>query len=118
MVLWGSLCICLASAITVFWVWLTPDGGPLMLFAPQFITALGNGLLVPNAIAGAISVRPQAAGTASGITGFLQMAVGGAGAQAIAHVLAGAHNAMPLVIMVACFAALCLLSWLCLSGRA
>ena len=41
----------------------------------------GNGLLLPTAIAGAVSVRPQAAGTASGMTGFVQMAIGAAAAQ-------------------------------------
>jgi DHA1 family bicyclomycin/chloramphenicol resistance-like MFS transporter len=61
-------------------------------------------LLLPNAIAGAISVRPQAAGAASGIAGFAQMAVGAASTQVVSIARAGASNAMPmawmLVIMV------------------
>ena len=52
--------------------------GPVIVFVPQLIISFGNGLLLPNAIAGAVSVRPQAAGTASGITGFTQMAIGAA----------------------------------------
>ncbi|MEQ8356493.1 MAG: multidrug effflux MFS transporter [Kiloniellaceae bacterium] len=50
---------------------------PLALFGPVMLVGLGNGLSLPSAIAAAISRRPELAGTASGLTGFLQMAVGG-----------------------------------------
>src|SRR5690606_34510548 len=42
-----------------------PSGGAATVFPPQFVISLGNGMFLPNAVAGAISVRPQAAGTAS-----------------------------------------------------
>ena len=45
--------------------------GPAIVFVPQMIISFGNGLLLPGAIAGAVSVRPQAAGTAAGIIGFI-----------------------------------------------
>jgi DHA1 family bicyclomycin/chloramphenicol resistance-like MFS transporter len=70
------------------------------LFLPQVIVSVGNGMLLPNAIAGAVSVRPQAAGAASGITGFVQMAFGAAMAQAAAVAIAGAVTAMPLILMI------------------
>lgn len=47
-------------------------------FAPMALVAMGNGIAQPNAIAAAVSVRPQLAGTASGLTGFLQMGLGAA----------------------------------------
>jgi DHA1 family bicyclomycin/chloramphenicol resistance-like MFS transporter len=72
--------------------------GPAGLFIPQFFLSLGNGLLLPNAIAGAVSVRPQAAGTASGITGFAQMGLGALAAQAMSHVLSSASSAAPLAL--------------------
>jgi MFS transporter, DHA1 family, multidrug resistance protein len=72
--------------------------GPAGLFVPQFFLSLGNGLLLPNAIAGAVSVRPQAAGTASGITGFTQMGLGALAAQAMSHVLSSAASAAPLAL--------------------
>jgi len=50
---------------------------PLVLFCPIMLTALGNGLSLPSATAAAISCRPDYAGTASGLSGFLQMALGG-----------------------------------------
>jgi len=73
-----------------------PDAGPAIIFLPQLVISYGNGLLLPNCIAGAVSVRPQAAGTASGMTGFTQMAVGAASTQVISILLAGASTAMPM----------------------
>jgi len=48
---------------------------PWSLFGPIVLLGLGNGMSMPNAIAGAISVDPRVAGTASGLAGFLQMIV-------------------------------------------
>ena len=63
--------------------------GPIIVFLPQLIISFGNGLLLPGAISGAVSVRPQAAGTAAGITGFAQMALGAAITQYAGTLLAG-----------------------------
>ena len=84
-----------------------PHWGPITIFLPQWITALANGLLLPNAIAGAISVRPQAAGTAAGIHGFLQMAMGAAAAQWVSHLLADASTAKPMAWVLFLFAIAC-----------
>lgn len=43
------------------------------LLAPVFLFALGAGLMLPNAIAGAIGPFPEKAGSASALLGFLQM---------------------------------------------
>ncbi len=50
----------------------------LTFFVPMGIVALGNGMTQPNAIAAALSVRPQLAGTASALVGALQMGFGAA----------------------------------------
>ena len=76
------------------------DWGPAIVFGPQMIVSLGNGLLLPGAIAGAISVYPQAAGTASGITGCTQMAIGATVTQFAGVLLAGAANAVPLALLM------------------
>ena len=66
------------------------------IFLPQIIIGFGNGLLLPTSVAGAVSIRPQVAGTASGMTGFIQMAIGAAAAQlgglVVAHAT-GCHAA-------------------------
>ncbi len=94
----------IGASLTAVLVATLPEAGPAIIFLPQLVISYGNGLLLPNAIAGAISVRPQAAGAASGMAGFAQMAVGAASTQIVSIALAGASNAMPmawmLVIMV------------------
>jgi DHA1 family bicyclomycin/chloramphenicol resistance-like MFS transporter len=94
---WG-LGVQLASAILFIVTLSIWDHSVTMFFLPQIMMSFGNGLMLPNAIAGAISVHPQAAGAASGITGFVQMAIGAIGAQAISHALAGSANALPVPI--------------------
>lgn len=49
---------------------------PLALFAPAMIMSFGNGLVLPNAIAGGLAVNPAAAGAGSGLMGFGQIGVG------------------------------------------
>jgi DHA1 family bicyclomycin/chloramphenicol resistance-like MFS transporter len=56
---------------------------PLALFGPMIGVAFANGLTVPNAQAGAISVDPMLAGTASGLAGFLQMSTAAVVSQAV-----------------------------------
>ncbi|WP_439580076.1 multidrug effflux MFS transporter [Elioraea sp.] len=56
-----------------------------VVFGPPMLMALGNGVAQANAMAGAVSVRPKLAGTASGLSGAIQMAFG-----ALMTVLVGA----------------------------
>lgn len=49
---------------------------PLALFGLTVFVGLGNGLTLPSANAGALSVRPALAGTAAGLGGALSMAIG------------------------------------------
>jgi DHA1 family bicyclomycin/chloramphenicol resistance-like MFS transporter len=58
---------------------------PLSLFGPAFFTGMGNGITLPNANAGIVSVKPHLAGSASGLGGA--MMVGGGAALSV---LAGA----------------------------
>jgi DHA1 family bicyclomycin/chloramphenicol resistance-like MFS transporter len=102
------------TSLATMLVWLIPDSGPAPVFLPQILTSLANGLLLPNAIAGAVSVRPQAAGTASGITGFTQMAVGAVSVQLATFVLRYADTAMPLTLLMLSFGVLTALACLIL----
>jgi DHA1 family bicyclomycin/chloramphenicol resistance-like MFS transporter len=51
---------------------------PLSLFGPVFFTGVGNGLTLPSANAGVVSVKPHLAGSASGLGGALQIGGGAA----------------------------------------
>jgi DHA1 family bicyclomycin/chloramphenicol resistance-like MFS transporter len=49
---------------------------PAWLFVTQMLVMFANASVIANSAAGAISVRPSAAGTAAGAMGFLQMGLG------------------------------------------
>jgi len=75
--LFGTGALALAS-------WLGPLSLP-GIFLPMAVVALSNGLVLPNGIAGAISVNPRAAGAAAGLSGALQMATGAAAAALVGN---------------------------------
>jgi DHA1 family bicyclomycin/chloramphenicol resistance-like MFS transporter len=76
-------------------------GSAPALFIPMFFVGLANGVCLPGAIAGAISVRLDIAGAASGLMGSLQTGVGAAFSALTGAVLAGGTSAMPLFYMMA-----------------
>lgn len=71
-----------------------------IFFAMMTSVGLGNGMALPNANAGLLSVRPQLAGTASGLGGAIMIG-GGAGLSAIAGWALGfGGGALPLVVLM------------------
>jgi DHA1 family bicyclomycin/chloramphenicol resistance-like MFS transporter len=96
----GVIVTLAGAMLGIAWILLQPYGGPVVIMAPQFIIAFAAGFQLPNAIAGAVSVRPQAAGTAAGITGFMQMGLGALVAQSVGHLIDGAPTALPLELIV------------------
>ena len=91
----------IGAILTIGLVAVAPDAGPVIIFVPQAIIAFGNGIMLPNAIAAAVSIRPQAAGTASGITGFTQMALGAAATQTASIMMSHVATPMPMAWMLA-----------------
>jgi DHA1 family bicyclomycin/chloramphenicol resistance-like MFS transporter len=49
---------------------------PIALFGPMLFIGVANGLVLPSGIAGAVSVRPDLAGAASGLSGSFQIGFG------------------------------------------
>jgi DHA1 family bicyclomycin/chloramphenicol resistance-like MFS transporter len=82
---------------------------PSWLFGTQMLVMFANAFVMSNSAAGAISIRPEAAGTASGAMGFLQMGIGSLFSQFGAYL--GGHFASP----VALNAAIVVLSAACAS---
>jgi len=68
---------------------------------PIALTTFGNGISLPNAQAGAINEFPQMAGTASGLTGFLQMGLSAVAAQLVALIFNGTVYPMLLLMLAA-----------------
>jgi DHA1 family bicyclomycin/chloramphenicol resistance-like MFS transporter len=82
---------------------------PFALFGPMMLVAFGNGLSIANSQAGAVSVQPDLAGTASGIAGFAQMFIAALVSQAVGMLQDG--TPYPMVGFMAVCAALSLLSF-------
>ncbi len=55
-------------AISSFHIWTPP-----VVFLSATVLAVGNGLAIPNGQSGLVSVMPTLAGSAAGLSGFLQM---------------------------------------------
>jgi DHA1 family bicyclomycin/chloramphenicol resistance-like MFS transporter len=109
---WGIAFEALGVVVAIVLAIAAPDWGPLIVFMPQMIISFGNGVMLPGAISGAVSVRPQAAGTAAGITGCVQMAIGAVFTQFGGWLLAGATTAVPLALLMgAIIVALVLAFW-------
>src|SRR5260370_22645068 len=66
------------------------------------IGRVGNACVMANSPGGAISVRPEAAGTASGAMGFLQQGIGALVSQFGAYL--GGHSTTTLPLTAAIFA--------------
>ena len=64
------------------------------------LLGVGNGLLLPSATAGVMSVRPELAGSAAGLSGALMIAGGAALATLAGIALAGGHRATPLLAIM------------------
>lgn len=75
-------------------------GSAGMFFLPMILVGLGNGMVLPNATAGMLSVRPHLAGTASGLGGALMTAGGALLAAAAAAVTGHGAGAMPLILLM------------------
>lgn len=75
---------------------------PLIFFGATTIMGIGNGMTMPNAMAGMMGVRPDLAGTASGFGGAM-MTAGGAALATLAGALLvpGTGSAVLLAIMAA-----------------
>jgi MFS transporter, DHA1 family, multidrug resistance protein len=83
---------------------------PLTFFGSILFVGLGNGLLLPSANAGLVSVRPHLAGSASGLGGTLMIG-GGAGLSVLAGaLLRPGTGAWPLLWLMAACSALSVLS--------
>jgi len=92
----GSVAALLAVALGDFGAW--------GVFLPMAVTALCQGLAVPNAQAAVVSVHPEIAGSASGLGGFLQMAIAATTAQIVGSIQFA--SAMPMVVGMALMALL------------
>ncbi len=101
--IWFGLALQLTgSLLNLVWSFAGINQAPSWLFGTQMIVMIGNAFVMANSAAGAISVRPEAAGTASGAMGFLQQGLGALVSQFGAYL--GGHSASTLPLTAAIFA--------------
>lgn len=109
MMLWGGI----ANAAGMAALLLTYLAGLVtaeLFFAFFVFMGLGNGMLLPNATAGMLSVRPHLAGTASGLGGAFMIGGGAALAALAGALLVPGSGALPLILIVMATSAASLLS--------
>ncbi len=69
------------------------------LFIPMFVNAFANGIAQPNLIAGAVSVNPRLAGSASGLLGCVQMSCGAVATIIMGHVQDGTMRPFAMMML-------------------
>jgi DHA1 family bicyclomycin/chloramphenicol resistance-like MFS transporter len=100
--IWFGLALQLAgSLLNLVWGLSGLNQAPSWLFGTQMLVMFANAFVMSNSAAGAISVRPEAAGTASGAMGFLQMGLGSLLSQFGAYL--GGHFSTPMPLNAAVF---------------
>lgn len=83
---------------------------PLNFFGFCIFLGLGNGIMLPNVMAGSISVRPHLAGTASGLGGAIMIGGGAALSQFAGSILTVETGTMPLQLIMLGVSIMALLS--------
>ncbi len=77
----------------------------LSVFGTTIFVGIGNGITMPSAASGSMSVRPRLAGSASGLSGALVVAVGAGVTSVTGGLVEGATPALTLIVtMLACTA--------------
>jgi MFS transporter, DHA1 family, multidrug resistance protein len=98
--IWFGLALQLIGALlNLTWGVTGLNQAPAWLFVTHMLITFANAFVMSNSAAGAISIRPQAAGTASGVMGFLQMGFGSLCSQFGAYL--GGHFATPVPLNIA-----------------
>lgn len=95
----GAILSC-GGMLMAFALFQMPNPIPLSFFGPVVLVGLGNGMTLPNATAGMMSVRPHLAGSASGIGGTIMTGGGAILAAVTGAVLVPGMGAEPLILIM------------------
>ena len=106
--IWFGLALQLSgAALNLLWGVMGLTSVPSWLFVTHMLITFGNAFVMSNSAAGAISVRPEAAGTASGALGFLQMGFGALCSQAGAFLGGNFQSTVPLNLAILALSLAC-----------
>lgn len=97
---WGVVLSILGAALGLLFWGMGLMTKPLYLFLPHTLIVFANGMMLPSAMAGALSVRPQIAGSAAGINGFSHMMMGAVGAQFTGYYVTKHESVFPMLVFL------------------
>lgn len=112
MMLVGNVICCMGAVLSLV-MFGSGLNHPVSLFGPVMLMGIGNGLTLPNAMAGMVSMRPHLAGSASGLGGALQLGGGAAMSVLSGALLSPESGPYPLlwVMLVSSIAAVAATAW-------
>ncbi|MGA0540061.1 multidrug effflux MFS transporter [Neotabrizicola sp. VNH66] len=99
MVLIGTV-ITTAGLLALLLITAAGLSGPVLFFGMTMVMGVGNGVCMPNANAGIVSVRPDLAGSASGLGGAIMIGGGSALAALAGAMLGPGSSEMPLILLM------------------
>ncbi len=114
LILLGSSLLIMAGLSMVVLVQLE-GANVLSVIGPMTCFLVGVGIVMPQSMAAALRNYPKIAGTASGLLGFVQMAIAGIAGMIVGHSYNASATPMALVILM--MAVLCLLSYFLLTHK-
>ena len=97
MMLAGSVIACCGLALSMLLLY-AGYFHAIAVFGPVFFVGAGNGMTLPNANAGIVSVKPHLAGSASGLGGALTIGGGAALSVLAGALLTPESGPMPLLV--------------------
>ncbi len=116
MIQWGAIIsfggLATASALSAAGL-----SGPVLFFFFCTFVGLGNGMVIPNASAGMLSVRPHLAGTASGLGSAIMIGGGAALSVFAGSVLTAGGTSLPLLLIMTASTGLAVVSILYVRAR-
>lgn len=109
MVLTGAAALCLLVLLMAA-IFASGNVSPPTMFITMGAITLACGVIMPNALAGALGVDPEKAGSASGLIGFLQFAFAAAFSFGMGVAIEGSQSATPMLAIMFATALMCLAS--------
>lgn len=109
MMIFGGIASCIGLCISIVII-LLGYASAVSFFGSMFFVGVGNGLTLPNANAGMVSVRPKLAGSASGLGGAVMIGGGSAMAAYVTSILTIESGPLPLVAFMLITSILALLN--------
>jgi DHA1 family bicyclomycin/chloramphenicol resistance-like MFS transporter len=116
MILYGSVVTVIGLGVAIL-ITAAGYGSPFVFFGFSCFVGLGNGMTIPNATSGLLSVRPHLAGSASGLGSAIMIGGGAALSVFAGIVLKMGTTSLPLQLLMFTSAALALVSILYVMRR-